>query len=139
MTQSYPIVDDPLITGKAELAVSAAADKATNPPMLDGSQTHRFSWTGFLLQIGHRAASLSLFLLIAVSVGIYIGYPSSVWMLPAVAFICADIGLMLAVVTLAIRSRKGTGRGEPVGLFIFANILALYSVVLMFFYRSGQW
>lgn len=92
-----------------------------------------------VLQIGHRVASVGLFVFLAAGIARYLDRLSGVWQLPAVAFVASDIGLVCGVLGWGLASWRRGPRGEAIGLSLFAGLLSVASGWMMLMLRFGWW
>jgi len=89
-----------------------------------------FNWLDLILQIGHRAAALAIFVVIITFAAIKTKYldPHPV---AQIAFILADLGALCAVGGWYFATVRRKPMAESLGLLIFSLIIAAASLVAL--------
>src|SRR4051812_24686038 len=82
----------------------------------------RWDWLGMVLQVGHRAASIGLIVLIiaiaAAKTKFFDGRPLAVG-----AFLACDIGMLCAIGGWFLAARENKSQREAVGLLVFSAVV----------------
>jgi hypothetical protein len=90
----------------------------------------RFDWLNIILQVGHRAAALAMFVvLVAVAgakTGMFAGYP-----IARSAFILADLAAVCGVGGWYLATVQHKPRREAIGVIVFSLIIAIASLIIM--------
>ncbi len=89
-----------------------------------------FDWLNLILQIGHRAAALAVFVVLITFAAIKTKYLDP-HPLARIAFILSDLACLCAVGAWYFATMKRKPIGESLGLLIFSLIIAAASLVAL--------